>query len=160
MGSADSLRANGKNRRETMGQSINVLLYGCRVPGGVDLEPLLEDWEEHVAARVEAFGAKLRAKKVASSDGLARDAFVPCEPFPDDADPDGLIGFYVCCGYHDHAESHRFRAMTPAEARRDERAGDVIRRCRRRWSRFARWARAHGVEFGKPRIWRTRAEVA
>ena len=36
----------------------------------------------------------------------------------------------------------------------------LLKRCRRRWSRFARWARAQGVEFGKPRIWRTRTEVA
>ena len=144
-----------------MGQSINVLLYGCRVPDGVDLESLTERWEDHVGGRVAAFEARLRAKaKTNSTWGLARDAYLPSTPNPDDADPDNLVGFYVCRGYHDHAESHRLPAMTLAEMRSDKRTAPTIRRCRRRWSRFAKWARAQGVEFGKSRIWRTRAEVA
>ena len=36
-----------------MGQSINVLLYGCRIPEGVDLADLRERWEEHVAPKAE-----------------------------------------------------------------------------------------------------------
>jgi hypothetical protein len=142
-----------------MGQSINVLLYGCRVPAGIDLEALIEKWEDHVANRVKAFEARLRAK-TNSSWGLARDAYVPSTPNPDDAEPDDLVGFYVCRGYHDHAESHTLPAMTLAEMRTDKRTAPLLRRRRRRWSRFARWARTQGVEFGKPRIWRTRAEVA
>lgn len=142
-----------------VGQSISVLLYGCRIPEGIDLEALVEKWESHVAVRVATFEVRLRAKTNASW-GLARDAFVPNTPNPDDAKPDDLVGFYVCRGYHDHAESHRLHATGLAELRRDERTAPVVRRCRRRWSRFARWARSHGVEFGKPRIWRTRTEVA
>lgn len=144
-----------------MGQSINVLLYGCRVPDGVDMEALTEKWGVHVKSRVAAFETRLRARaKTNATWGLAEDAYVPRRPNPDDAKPDDLVGFYVCRGYHDHAESHQLPAVSLAEMRVDERTARVIRRCRRRWSRFARWARSQGVEFGKTRIWRTRTEVA
>lgn len=142
-----------------MGQSINVLLYGVRVPEGVDVGSLLEQWEEHVAPKVEVFEARLR-RHGAYSWGLALQAYIPHTPCPDDAKPDGLIGFYVCRGYHDNGESHRFPAMTFAEMRQRAPTAAIIKRCRRRWSRFARWARGQGVEFGKPRLWRTRTEVA
>ncbi len=142
-----------------MGQSINVLLYGVRIPDGVDVETLCEEWEDHVAPKVEAFESRLR-DPTNHSWGLAAQAYEPRQPCPDDAKPDDLIGFYVCRGYYDNAESHRFPAMTFAEMRRAAPTAKIIKRCRRRWSRFARWARARGVEFGKPRIWRTRTEVA
>lgn len=142
-----------------MGQSISVLLYGCRVPRDIDIHALIEKWEDSVAGRVKAFEAKLRAKTHLSW-GLASDAFVPSTPNPDDQEPDNLVGFFVCRGYHDHAESHRLPAMSLVEMRLDARMARVIHLRRRRWSRFARWARAQGVEFGKARIWRTRTEVA
>lgn len=142
-----------------MGQSVNVLLYGVRIPDGVDVEGLCEEWEDHIAPKVEAFEARLRGRTNYSW-GLARQAYEPQRPCPDDAKPDNLIGFYICRGYCDDGESHRFPAMTFAEMRRAEPTAKIIKRCRRRWSRFARWARARGVEFGKPRIWRTRTEVA
>lgn len=145
-----------------MGQSINVLLYGVRFPDGLDfeaVEDLCERWREHVAPKVEAFEARLRGRTNRSW-SLAAQAYVPDRPCPDDARPDRLIGFYICRGYHDHAESHRFPAMTFAEMRHTEPTAKIIKRCRRRWSRFARWARGQGVEFGKARIWRTRTEVA
>lgn len=142
-----------------MGRSISVMLYGVRIPDGIDVENLCEKWEEHIAAKVDAFEARLRGR-TALSWGLARQAYVPACPCPDDAEPDELVGFYVCRGYHDCASSHRFSAMTFAEMRRTKPTAAIIKRCRRRWSRFARWAREQGVEFGKPRIWRTRAEVA
>lgn len=142
-----------------MGQSINVLLYGVRVPDGVDTWKLIEKWEKRVHRKVEAYEARLRGKTNYSW-GLAQQAFVPETPNPDDAEPDDLVGFYVCRGYHDSATSHRFPAMTFAEMRRTEPTAKIIKRCRRRWSRFARWAREQGVEFGKARIWRTRTEVA
>jgi hypothetical protein len=143
-----------------MGQSINVLLYGCRIPEGIDyeaLEALREQWMDHVAPKVKAFAARLKG---VYAPFLAEQAYRPETPCPDDAKPDDLIGFYICRGYHDHAESHRFSAMTFAEMRQRPPTAAIIKRCRRRWSRFARWARRQGVEFGKPRIWRTRAEVA
>jgi hypothetical protein len=143
----------------SMGQSIDVLLYGVRVPEGLDIEELRETWEAHVACKVEDYEARLRAR-THNSWGLARQAYVPNTPCPDDAEPDDIVGFYVCRGDNDSASSHRFPAMTFAEMRRMEPTAAIIKRCRRRWSRFARWARWQGVEFGKPRIWRTRTEVA
>lgn len=143
-----------------MGQSINVLLYGVRIPDGVDyeaLEALREQWMDHVAPKVKAFAARLKG---VYAPFLAEQAYVPLTPNPDDTEPDDLIGFYVCRGYHDDGGSHRFPAMTFAEMRQRAPTAAIIKRCRRRWARFARWARAQGVEFGKPRIWRTRAEVA
>jgi len=142
-----------------MGQSINVLLYGVRVPDGLELSKLIMKWERHISPKVEAYEARLHGR-TNHSWGLARQAFVPEYPHPDDAEPDDLVGFYVCHGYYDNAESHRFFAMTFAEMRRMEPTAKIIKRCRRRWSRFARWARRQGVEFGKARIWRTRTEVA
>lgn len=142
-----------------MGQSINVLLYGVRVPDGVDVSTLIEKWERVAARKVKAYEARLRGRTNYSW-GLAGQAYVPERPNPDDADPDDLVGFYVCRGYHDNAESHQFHAMTFAEMRTKKPTAKIIKRCRRRWSRFARWARAQGVEFGKARIWRTRTEVA
>ena len=144
-----------------MGQSIDVLLYGCRIPEGLDYKALEEfcgEWSNHIAPEVEAFEARLR-RHGPYSWALAEQAYEPCRPCPDDAVPDDLIGFYICRGYHDHAESHRFPRMAFAEMRHTAPTAKIIKRCRRRWSRFARWARARGVEFGKPRIWRTRAEV-
>lgn len=140
-----------------MGQSINVLLYGCRVPEGVDIDDIREQWENHVAPKVEAFAARLDG---AYASLRAEQAYVPAMPNPDDADPDDLIGFYVCRGDSDSASSHRFPVMTFTEMRLRKPTAAIIKRCRRRWSRFARWARKQGVEFGKPRIWRTRTEVA
>lgn len=142
-----------------MGQSINVLLYGVRVPDGIDVEDLRERWESLVAPKVEAYEARLSGRTNYSW-GLAQQAYMPESPCPDDTDPDALIGFYVCRGYHDNGEAHRFPAMTFAEMRRSEPTASVLKRCRRRWSRFARWARGQGVELGKARIWRTRTEVA
>jgi hypothetical protein len=142
-----------------MGQSINVLLYGVRIPDGIDIESLIEQWEERIADKVEAHEARLR-RHGPYSWSLARQAYVPECPCPDDADADDLVGFYVCRGHNDHASSHRFPRMTFAEMRRTEPTAAIIKRCRRRWSRFARWARGQGVELGKPRIWRTRTEVA
>lgn len=144
-----------------MGQSINVMLYGVRVPDGVDpedLEALREQWASHIAPKVETFDARLKGKP-GYQWWRAEQAYVPNCPSPDDAEPDDLIGFYVCRGHYDDAESHRFRAMTFAEMRKRKPTAALIRRCRRRWSRFARWARTQGVEFGKPRLWRTRTEV-
>lgn len=138
-----------------MGQSINVLLYGVRAPCGVDLENLCDTWRKHVRRKVDAFQARLEGKTNYSW-GLAQQAYEPETPNPDDADPDDLVGFYICRGYHDNAEAHIFPAMTLAEMRSTK----AVKRCRRRWSRFARWSRRQGVEFGKPRIWRTRTEVA
>lgn len=145
-----------------MGQSIDVLLYGVRIPGGVDLESLCEKWEEHVHPKVANYEERLRGRGMAAcfSWRLARQAYVPECPCPDDADPDDLVGFFVCRGDNDSASSHRFPAMTFAEMRRTEPTAAIIKRCRRRWSRFARWARSQGVELSKARIWRTRTEVA
>lgn len=140
-----------------MGQSINVLLYGVRIPEWLDIEALRDEWEEHVAPKVAAYEARLGGHLAY---WLAHQAYVPKSPCPDDAKPDDLLGFYVCRGHYDSAASHRFPAMPFAEMRRTEPTAGIIRQCRRRWSRFARWARARGVEFGKPRIWRTRTEVA
>lgn len=142
-----------------MGQSINVLLYGARIPDGLDVFELIEEWEVDVDQKVNAYEARLR-RRTHRSWPLAQQAFVPRAPNPDDCEPDNLVGFYVCNGHYDDAGSHRFPAMTFAQMRREEPTASIIRRCRRRWSRFARWARARGVEFGKPRIWRTRTEVA
>lgn len=142
-----------------MGQSINVLLYGVRVPEGVDLEKLCEKWRKQVRRKVEAFQARLEGKTNYSW-GLAQQAYEPETPNPDDAEPDDLVGFYVCRGYHDNAEAHRLPTMMLAEMRTKEPAASIIKRCRRRWSRFAHWARSQGVELGKPRVWRTRTEVA
>jgi hypothetical protein len=142
-----------------MGQSIDVLLYGSRIPEGVDIYKLIERWEKLVAPKVEAYEARIRGR-TNHSWGLARDGFVPQRPSPDDAKPDPLVGFYVCRGYHDNADSHSFPAMTLAEMRKTEPAASAIKRCRRRWARFARWARSRGVALGKARIWRTRTEVA
>ena len=145
-----------------MGRSINVLLYGVRIPDGLDYEALEElcgKWSDHVEPRVEAFEKRLPQDDPCSG-SLARQAYEPEWPMPDDAKPDNLIGFYICRGYHDDAESHQFPAMTFAEMRTRPPTAAIVKRCRRRWSRFARWARTQGVEFGKPRIWRTRTEVA
>lgn len=142
-----------------MGQSINVLLYGCRIPHGLDVEKLLQKWERTAAPKIEAHEARLRGRTNYSW-GLARQGYVPDTPTPDDADPDDLLGFYVCRGYHDNAEAHRLPAMTFAEMRSTEPWAGVLKRCRRRWARFARWARGLGVDLGKARIWRTRTEVA
>lgn len=145
-----------------MGQSINVLLYGVRIPDGLDyedLEALREQWMAHVAPKVEAFDARLQGKP-GYQWWRAEQAYRTETPCPDDAQPDNLVGFYICRGYHDDAESHQFPAMTFAEMRKRSPTAKIIKRCRRRWSRFARWARQQGVEFGKPRIWRTRTEVA
>lgn len=144
-----------------MGQSINVLLYGVRVPDDVDVGKLLDQWKEHVSGKVSAFKERLRRRMdPARSWALSRQAYVPESPHPDDADPDDLLGFYVCRGDNDSASSHALPAMTFAEMRHHKATAKIVKRCRRRWSRFARWARAQGVEFGKPRIWRTRTEVA
>ena len=145
-----------------MGQSINVLLYGVRIPDGLDyedLEALREQWMAHVAPKVEAFDARLQGKP-GYQWWRAEQAYRTETPSPDDAKPDNLVGFYICRGYHDDAESHQFPAMTFAEMRKRPPTAAIVKRCRRRWSRFARWARQQGVEFGKPRIWRTRTEVA
>ncbi len=142
-----------------MGQSIDVLLYGVRAPEGYDSEGFHEKWRRVVAPRIAAYETRLRSRTNRSW-GLARQAFVPETPNPDDAQPDDLVGFYVCHGDNDCYSSHRFPAMTFAEMRNTEPTAKIIGRCRRRWSRFARWARKQGVELGKPRIWRTRTEVA
>jgi hypothetical protein len=146
-----------------MGQSIDVLLYGVRFPDGLDIETvhnLCEQWGKHVTPKISAFEPRLRARFGHYSWELADQAYVPRIPSPDDADRPAIVGFYICRGYYDHKSSHRFPAMTFAEMRRREPTAKLIKRCRRRWSRFARWAREQGVEFGKPRIWRTRTEVA
>lgn len=142
-----------------MGRSIDVLMYGVRVPEEVDIDSLRSKWRERIAPKVAAFEARLRGKTNYSW-GLAQQAYIPDMPCPDDAEADDLLGFYVCRGYHDSASAHRFPAMTFAEMRTSAPTAAIIKRCRRRWARFARWARLQGVEFGKPRIWRTRTEVA
>lgn len=141
-----------------MGQSVNALLYGVRIPDGIDLEALRDRWADYIAPKVEAFDARLQGKP-GYAWWRAEQAYVPKSPCPDDAMPDNLIGFYVCRGHYDDASSHRFPAMTFAEMRKRPPTATIIKRCRRRWSRFARWARTQGVEFGKPRIWQTRTEV-
>lgn len=142
-----------------MGQSINVLLYGARIPDDVDTEDLCERWSDHIAPKVEAFRDRLRSRGTYKW-WRAMQAYEPRRPMPDDAKPDNLLGFYICRGHYDDGESHQFPAMTFAEMRTNAPTAVIIKRCRRRWSRFARWARAQGVEFGRPRIWRTRTEVA
>lgn len=149
-----------------MGQSINVLLYGCRIPDVLDceaVEALREKWEAECASKIAAFQVKLDDKRPSRHNWRAsNNAYAPSCPSPDDADPDALIGFYVTNGNGDDDDysAHLFPAMTFAEMRTTEPTAKILKRCRRRWSRFARWARAQGVEFGKARIWRTRTEVA
>lgn len=149
-----------------MGQSINVLLYGCRVPDNLDyetLETLCEKWKSECANKISAFQTRLDTKRPQRHNWRTADhAYVPSSPSPDDADPDGLLGFYVTNGNgdDDNYSAHIFPVMTFAEMRTHPKMAKVLKRCRRRWSRFARWARVQGVEFGKARIWRTRTEVA
>jgi hypothetical protein len=142
-----------------MGQTINVLMYGCRIPEELDVEELIEKWGQVISPKVEAYELWLRSRSN-SSWTIAKHAFVPKSPMPDDARPDALLGFFVCRGDYDSAESHRFPAMTFAEMQRTEPMASVLKRCRRRWSRFQRWARTQGVTLGKARVWRTRTEVA
>lgn len=136
-----------------MGQSINVLMYGVRVPDGIDIEEIVEQWDESVADEIKAHEAKLRTQTNYSW-GLAVQALVPKRPRPDDAEPDDLVGYYVCDGYYDSAESHRF----PDAASDKKRL--ALQRCKRQWSRFAKWAKERGVKFDRPKIWHTRTEVA
>lgn len=143
-----------------MGQSINVLLYGVRVPKDIDDERLIEKWRDLVTAKVDSYRARLDAKHKRWNWGIAEQAYIPRRPNPDDAEPDELLGFFICSGDDDRKSSHDFPPMTFSEMRTHPTTAKIIKRCRRRWSRFARWARTYGVELGKPRIWRTRTEVA
>lgn len=62
-----------------MGQSINVLLYGVRVPDGVDVDALCEKWEDHALPQIQALLNRLRKHKHRGY-AYARQPFVPERP--------------------------------------------------------------------------------
>lgn len=157
-----------------MGQTTVGILFGVRSPEDVELrdeesddEPtgLLDRWEREcvqlIAAHDDNRDALIRATPglmpYEVEDGTAR--YVPDVEY--DSDPP-VFGFWIAVGASGKAEvpSLENLAMPAARVKTDERFVKAYCSAKRRWSRFARWARAQGVEVGKPRLWRVETEVA
>jgi len=155
-----------------MGQMTVGILYGVRWPEGLVLysdeegeKGLLDRWydanREAIDARYEWIKARCMAKPGTMpyqfEGGSAR--IIPDAEY--DNDPP-LMGFWICAGASGKDGLPRMEslAMPTAKVRTVEPYAKAYRNARRRWGRFARWARAQGVEVGKPRLWRAETEVA
>ena len=158
-----------------MGQMTVGILFGVRAPEGVELfsdslerganEGLLDRWSRECEALIDAHRAMVNAK-VRATPGVmpyhfegAHDRYVPDAMH--DNDP-YLIGFWICAGASgkDGLPHMENLAMPTSKVRTVEPYAKAYRNAKRRWSRFAKWARAQGVDLPKPRLWRAETEVA
>ncbi len=155
-----------------MGQWTIGVLYGCESPEGVTLYDddsdeggLLDKcdgaFRDAILAHDEACTAKVMAKPGRMpydyEDGRSR--YVP------DWETDGkphLLGFWVAAGASgkNGLPSLNRKAVALEDIPTTEPYARAYRNARRRWRRFARWAKTQGVTLPKPRLYLTPTEVA
>lgn len=154
-----------------MGQTTIGILYGVKAHDGLVLysedgdSGLIERWQHECSALIKAHQAKVDAKVVSTPGmmpwmlerGEAR--YVPdCEW---ESNPP-LFGFWVAAGASgkNGLPNLNYLSVPLADLRTTEPYARAYRNARRRWARFARWARAQGVDLPEARLWMTMTEVA
>lgn len=156
-----------------MGQMTVGIMLGIEVPEGLALHDedwdkpydqhmgLLDRWERACEDEVQALQAKLDAKvragKMAPWDARADKRYIPDEAH--DGTPQ-LLGFWVAVGASGEGGVPSLGTAPLGSIRTTEPYAKGYQRARRRWWRFARWARAQGVTLPKPRLWIAETEVA
>ena len=151
-----------------MGQLVIGIMLGVRPPEGVELRDeesdapagLLDRWEDTCRGAIDRLQAKLNADPQHGGECTAAERYVPDVVWDEDA-----LGFWVAVGVEGRTGLDGYPSLprTSAPARivkEDETYAPAYKAARRRWARFARWARGLGVELGKPRLMRVETEVA
>lgn len=122
---------------------------------------LLDRWERECAVRIDALRTKLRAKvaegRMHSWDAHAEERYIPDVTHDGERD---LLGFWIAVGASGKGGIPTLGTVALGAVRTTEPYAKAYQRARRRWWRFARWARTQGVTLPKPRLWIAETEVA
>lgn len=146
-----------------MGQSTYAIMYGVleeELPpnafgeddSGYQENKLVAAWQTHCQPKIEAYDQRHPRKSWADPRGY--DVYVPQSPY------EGLemIGFYVAIGGSGKPGIAELDGFVLADAKAAY--PDHYKSARRRWNRFAKWARSNGYNMPRARLFLTVAETA